>query len=66
MKLHINGDEREIAGAPDVKALVAALGLPAQTVLVEHNGTALRREEWTAAELAEGDRIEILRIAAGG
>jgi thiamine biosynthesis protein ThiS len=35
-------------------------------VLVEHNGLALHRSEWPAALLAEGDRIEILQVAAGG
>ena len=66
MKLQINGDEKDVARARDVAALVAELELPAQTVLIEHNGLALRREEWSAAKLTEGDRIEILRIAAGG
>jgi sulfur carrier protein len=35
-------------------------------VLVEHNGDALRREEWPGRSLAEGDRLEIIRIVAGG
>ena len=65
MKLIINGEAREIA-AHDVGELIAALGLPAPAMLVEHNGVALRREEWAAARLAEGDRIEVVRIVAGG
>jgi thiamine biosynthesis protein ThiS len=66
MKLLVNGEEKQIAQARDVAGLVAELGLPAPTVLIEHNGLALRRDEWTKTLLAEGDRIEILRIAAGG
>jgi len=34
--------------------------------LIEHNGVALRRREWMKRTLNEGDRIEILRVAAGG
>lgn len=66
MKLVINGDEREIDAAKDVAELIAVLGLPAPAMLVEHNGVALRREEWQTRLLAEGDRIEIVRIVAGG
>jgi sulfur carrier protein len=66
MKLRVNGEDREIAGASTVAELVDALGLPTPTILVEHNGLALRREEWPERALAEDDRIEIIRIVAGG
>ena len=65
MKVFVNGEEKTVERACDVAALVEELGLPAPAVLVEHNGVALRRDEWAAA-LAEGDRVEVLRIAAGG
>jgi sulfur carrier protein len=66
MKLHINGEPREIPDVKNLPDLVAALGLEPATVLVEHNGLALHRSEWTSAILAENDRIEILQVAAGG
>ena len=66
MKLRINGDLRDIAGARNVAELIEALALPAPAILVEHNGTALRRDEWPARALADGDHIEIIRIVAGG
>ena len=65
MKLRVNGAERETEAAT-VEELVRELGLPAQTVLVERNGEALRRQEWAKAVLSEGDRLEVLRVAAGG
>jgi sulfur carrier protein len=49
-----------------VAELIEELALPAPATLVEHNGLALRREEWKARALAEGDRIELVRIVAGG
>lgn len=64
MKIVLNGKDHETSAA-DVAALVGELGFPKVTVLVELNGTALRREEWTNA-LREGDRVELLRIVAGG
>jgi thiamine biosynthesis protein ThiS len=66
MMLLINGEKRTGVSAADVAALVAELGLPAQAVLVEHNGIALRRTEWAECLLREGDRLEIIRIVAGG
>ena len=66
MTLLINGDPRAIASANNVAELIAELALPAPATLVEHNGLALRREEWPARTLADGDRIELVRIVAGG
>jgi sulfur carrier protein len=40
--------------------------LPPQSILVEHNGLALHRHEWPEHILAEGDRIEFIRVVAGG
>jgi sulfur carrier protein len=66
MKLLVNGEMREVQQADDIATLVAELGLPAPTVLIEHNGLALRRDEWAGRKLAQGDQIEVLRISAGG
>ncbi|MEO7317422.1 MAG: sulfur carrier protein ThiS [Chthoniobacteraceae bacterium] len=66
MIVSINGDLRTLVRAANIAELVAELGLPAPATLVEHNGLALRREEWPARRLAEGDRIELVSIAAGG
>ena len=66
MTLQINGEVREFPKLANVAELVAQLALPPATLLVEHNRSALRREEWASTPLADGDRIELLRIAAGG
>lgn len=66
MTLQINGEARDLPELANVAELVKQLALPAATLLVEHNRTALRREEWAATSLADGDRIELLRLAAGG
>lgn len=66
MKLTINGDPRTVERARNITELIDELSLPAPAMLVEHNGLALRREEWPARTLADGDRVEIVRIVAGG
>ena len=64
-RITINGQSRDTA-AHDIAALIAELGFAKGSVLVEHNGTALRPAEWTERTLDAGDRIELLRLAAGG
>lgn len=61
----LNGAKREVRAA-HAEELVAELGLPLAAALVEHNGTALLRSEWAATALREGDRVEIVRMVAGG
>jgi sulfur carrier protein len=65
MTLVLNGQSREVR-ATQVEDLVAELGLPLAAALVEHNGTALLRSEWPKTNLQNGDRLEIIRMVAGG
>jgi thiamine biosynthesis protein ThiS len=37
-----------------------------RSVVVEHNGEAVAPSEFARRELREGDRLEIVRIVAGG
>ena len=65
MNIVVNGTRREVQ-ASQVEELVAELGLPLAAALVEHNGTALLRSEWEGTTLREDDRLEIVRMVAGG
>ena len=62
----LNGAPPSAPPRSGLAALIQSLGLSAQGVLVEHNGTALLRDEWPSVRLADGDRLEILRVVAGG
>ncbi len=66
MKFRLNGEEVERADAATIAELIARLDLTPETTLVEHNGNALRRRDWPNEKLREGDRVEVLRVAAGG
>lgn len=65
MSIFLNGELRTTS-ASHVAALVEELGLAPQTLLIEHNGTALHRSEWKDATLRDQDRLEVLRVTAGG
>ncbi len=45
--------------------LVAQKLLP-RSVVVEHNGEAVAPSEFTSRQLQAGDRLEIVKIVAGG
>ena len=66
MKIQLNGELRDTGLATSVLELLQSLDLPLVTLLVEHNGLALRRDEWSQYLLQEGDRLEVIRIVAGG
>jgi thiamine biosynthesis protein ThiS len=66
MKIFVNGESAETRDVHTVEELVHKYQLQPQTALIEHNGVALHRREWMKHVLNEGDRIEILRVAAGG
>lgn len=66
MTVLVNGEPCELQAARTVAELVAERQLPAPALLIEHNGLALTRSEWPAAALADGDRLELLRVTAGG
>lgn len=66
MTIRLNGEERDVQNVLTLPELIAQLQLPAKTVLVEHNGTALRRDEWDSRVLKPNDQLEIIRFVAGG
>ncbi len=65
MNVFLNGQRQDV-GAQTVFDLVSELRLVPETILVEHNGTALLRSEWAQTALSNEDRLEVLRVAAGG
>lgn len=66
MTISLNGETVDTREAKTIAELIDRYQLPAQSILVEHNGLAVHRHEWTGRSLAEGDRIEFIRVVAGG
>ncbi len=66
MTITLNGESRSVAAVATIDALVRELNLIPSALLIEHNGLALHREEWNSRPLREGDRIEFIRVVAGG
>lgn len=67
MTIQLNGEAREIgAEGCSVAELLETLGLGGHPVLVELDGQALRRADFGERRIAEGARVEIVRMVAGG
>ncbi len=66
-RVWINGEAREFGDEVRVVAdVLEAAGAPAAGTLVELNGSALFPREFGKTEVADGDRFELVQVAAGG
>ena len=66
MKVSLNGESVDTREAKTIEDLIERYQLPPQSIFVEHNGLAVHRHEWAERSLADGDRIEFIRVVAGG
>jgi thiamine biosynthesis protein ThiS len=49
-----------------VMEIVGEMKLEPSSVLVERNGEALLRQEWGEKKVEHGDRLEFVKVVAGG
>ena len=66
MNIWLNGEQAETRGARTVAELAEKYGLHPRTILIEHNGIALHQREWSERPIVEQDRVEFIRVVAGG
>ena len=66
MKVFVNGEAVSCDPGLTIAELIERHRLNPQMILVEQNGVALTRRDWSERSLQESDRLEILTISAGG
>lgn len=66
MRLTVNGKVMHLEREMSISEFLRWRGLAAALVAVEHNRNWTNREEWAGITLREGDRLEVVRIMAGG
>jgi thiamine biosynthesis protein ThiS len=66
MTLTINGNAHQVEDGSTLPALLTQLGLDQKPVVIEHNEVALSPSDFESCSLKNGDRLEIITIAAGG
>lgn len=62
----INGESHETEDQILIPAFLTSCGLDPQKVIVEWNGKAQTRAESSVTALSDGDRLEAVRLVAGG
>lgn len=62
----LNGEVKSFEDPTTLMDLVEAHGLKVNSILIELNGEAVLRSEWTKRKIQDGDKMEFLRVVAGG
>jgi thiamine biosynthesis protein ThiS len=66
MNLIINGEDRQFDSALTISALLERLGMKADRVAIELNRELVPRARWTATQLDDDDKLEIVHFVGGG
>jgi len=66
MRATVNGDSRELPDGLSVADLLRHLGVRAERVAVERNGTVVKRARHPQEKIANGDVLEIVTFVGGG
>jgi thiamine biosynthesis protein ThiS len=61
-----NGKQLDVDLPATIEQFLLAQNLLPKSVVVEHNGEAVAPSEFGSRNLAAGDRLEIVKIVAGG
>lgn len=66
MKIHLNGEQREVSDGVTVHGLLEELGYGDKRVAVERNGELVPKSLHGEQVIGEDDRIEIVQAIGGG
>ncbi len=65
MNILVNGRDEAIDPCT-IAELVGAKGLPAGSLVVEHNRQIVKQAQWSEVHFMEGDELELLSFVGGG
>ena len=66
IQLTVNGKPRRLDGETTLLGFLEQAGINPQIIAVEHNGEIVKRDRYAETPLADGDRLEIVRMVGGG
>ena len=66
MTIILNGDRVDVAGPLTLATLLAQLGVDPRRVAVEHNLNVIKKANYDATEIQDGDQVEIVNFVGGG
>ena len=66
IRVHLNGEDRDVPAGLTVRALLESLELEPRLVVVERNREILSRTRYDEVEVHEGDTLELVHFVGGG
>jgi len=66
VNLILNGEKHNHAADGGLLSILSELGIEAKHVAIMVNDRVIRRDLYSQTTVSDGDRIEILTLAAGG
>ena len=66
IRVHLNGEDREVPAGITVRGLLESLALEPRLVVVERNREILSRQRYDEVQLREGDTHELVHFVGGG
>jgi thiamine biosynthesis protein ThiS len=66
IRVHLNGEDRDVAAGLTVRGLLESLDLEPRLVVVERNREILSRSRYDEVEVHEGDTLELVHFVGGG
>ncbi|HET7275402.1 MAG TPA: sulfur carrier protein ThiS [Longimicrobiaceae bacterium] len=66
IEVSVNGDVRHFPREISVEQLLEQLSLNPALIVVERNGTILRRPHYTEITIENGDALELVHFVGGG
>ncbi len=66
MQIRLNGERRDLSNLVSVRVLLDELGLDRERVAVEVNRRILKRSEFEAVTIEDGDEVEVVTFVGGG
>jgi len=65
-KISINGEIKEVPHNLTVRSLLDHFSLPSQLVAIELNKEVVRKKDWEATPVNDGDQVEVVHFVGGG
>ncbi len=66
MRIYLNDEIKELDDGSSILQLLEGLGLRLERVAVELNRSVVRRGDWAATILKDGDKLEVVHFVGGG
>jgi len=66
LRVELNGEPKELPEGATLLSLIEQLSLAPERVAVELNRDVVRRADWPATRLSDGDRVEVVHFVGGG